>query len=514
MNKKAKDRQPKRKRRGLKIFIGSLGFLILLILGSTIFIEQGIRSAPIPISVNMGAMGSSVGTLPITALRLGPTGAPEKDFVLTAEVVKRRGLPDEWTYNGTIPGPAIRVTQGDHVHITLINHLPAATSIHWHGLEVPNAADGVAGLTQDAVPPGHSYTYDFLVKETGTYWYHSHQDTVNQEPKGLFGALIVEPKNPPHYDHDYTLVYHNAQTAPKSVPALVWERIEQTFGRLVPQAIAINNKENEALQAQPDQTVRIRIINASAGDMTGTPLQIVPIGVKYQIVSLDGHDIHAPQMLPSMILPIGQGQRYDLLFTMPPSGIVKLIDIANNETATIGQGKIALPQNIHTLPTFDLTHYGTATPDAITSSSHFDATYPLVLGEQAGFRSGSIQLVHTMNGKPSPETPMIMVHQGQMIHLHIVNQTDEYHPIHLHGHIFTILKMNGKEVTGSPIRMDSVLVGPHEMADVAFLANNPGLWMLHCHVLLHANFGMSMMVMYPNITTPYRVGSASGNFPD
>ena len=119
-----------------------------------------------------------------------------------------------------------------------------------------------------------------------------------------------------------------------------------------------------------------------------------------------------------------------------------------------------------------------------------------------------------MNGKSSPDTPMIMVHEGQMIHLHIVNQTDEYHPIHLHGHIFTILKINGKEVTGSPISMDSVLVGPHEMADVAFLANNPRLWMLHCHVLLHANFGMSMMVMYPNISTPYRVGSASGNFPD
>jgi FtsP/CotA-like multicopper oxidase with cupredoxin domain len=101
-----------------------------------------------------------------------------------------------------------------------------------------------------------------------------------------------------------------------------------------------------------------------------------------------------------------------------------------------------------------------------------------------------------------------------MIHLHIVNLTGEYHLMHLHGHIFTVLALNGKAIQGSPVHLDTILVGPHETWDVAFLANNPGIWMLHCHVLLHASFGMSMTVNYAGITTPFEMGSRSGNVPE
>jgi len=86
--------------------------------------------------------------------------------------------------------------------------------------------------------------------------------------------------------------------------------------------------------------------------------------------------------------------------------------------------------------------------------------------------------------------------------------------MHLHGHTFTVLTKNGRALTGSPVHLDTIAVRPHETYDVAFYANNPGLWMLHCHNLYHANHGMDMMVVYPNISTPYTIGNASGNFPD
>src|SRR5207245_7622255 len=114
-------------------------------------------------------------------------------FTLTAEETRIQGHTF-WTYNGQIPGPELRVNQGDRVEITFTNHLPASTSIHWHGLRLPNAEDGVAGITQNAVAPGSTYHYEFIVKDPGTYWYHSHQETFQQVPRGLYGALIVEPK--------------------------------------------------------------------------------------------------------------------------------------------------------------------------------------------------------------------------------------------------------------------------------------------------------------------------------
>jgi FtsP/CotA-like multicopper oxidase with cupredoxin domain len=98
--------------------------------------------------------------------------------------------------------------------------------------------------------------------------------------------------------------------------------------------------------------------------------------------------------------------------------------------------------------------------------------------------------------------------------MHLVNQTGEWHPMHLHGHVFLLLAVDGRPATGAPVYQDSVLVGPHQTADVAFLANNPGLWMFHCHVLMHASMGMSGMVVYAGVTTPYRMGPGTGNTPE
>jgi len=120
----------------------------------------------------------------------------------------------------------------------------------------------------------------------------------------------------------------------------------------------VNGKEEEKLEAARGQAVRARIINASAGDMQGTPLRIVPLGAPFQVVALDGHDIHKPQTLSSEVLSIGQGQRYDLVFTVPSSGIVEVVNAFSGQVTSIGQGNLSIPKNLNDLPIFDLTSSG------------------------------------------------------------------------------------------------------------------------------------------------------------
>ncbi len=508
-----KNRHTKRK---IKLII--VAALIILVPSIITYVAN---ASKLPEAINMssavamqhdGEVSNMPPPTPIESLRLGQTDAPLKTYTLTAEVIKRQGLPDQWGFNGTVPGPELRVHQGDHVHVTLINHLPVSTSIHWHGISVPNIADGVAGVTQDAVQPQQSYTYDFIATEPGTYWYHSHQDTSNQIPRGLLGALIVEPENLPHYDHDYTLIYHDLQPLTREFFPIV----RKILGEVNKNAIIVNGATTDTqMSAQPGQLIRLRLINGTAGEQRayGNPLNLVLLGVPFKIVALDGHDINEPQDIDMQVLPIGSGQRYDLVFRMPDSGIVQLIGEDQTKVITLGQGQIAKP-DLTKLPTFDLTNYGKNVFDAITAHSSFDQTQDVFLGNRPGFHDGKFGLSHTINGQEFPNVPMITVLAGQVVKLHIVNNTEEYHPMHLHGHYFTVLAKNNVSLAGSPIHLDTLLLAPGETWDVAFVANNPGVWMFHCHVLIHAATGMDMMVVYPNISTPYTIGTKSGNVPE
>ena len=144
----------------------------------------------------MAHMDPSTG-ISVATLKEGIRDAPVKSFELTAEEKELdigNGQKEAWTFNGTAPGPEIRVQEGDGVLVHVTNHLHEGVSIHWHGVELPNAEDGVAGVTQDAIPVNGDYTYNFIAKQPGTYWYHSHQESEKQTGKGLYGTLIVEPK--------------------------------------------------------------------------------------------------------------------------------------------------------------------------------------------------------------------------------------------------------------------------------------------------------------------------------
>lgn len=509
--------------RGRKIFVTTLiALAVLLVLASVIAMRPqatasnssstpGFLPAPqlpsgsgVPAAVNMGMSG-----IPITSLQ-APLTAPHMDrFTLVAEnaiVTLSPGVKiAAWTFNGTSPGPTLRVHQGDLVVVTVVNHLSFGITIHWHGINSFNSADGVAGVTQDAIQPGKTYTYRFIPPDSGTFWYHSHQLSYEETTDGLFGKLIVDPPTPTiHADVDDAVALH-IWNGPNNQELFSIDDALQTL--------------NEA--AKPGQWVRLRIIETSNTD-SSIPHLVTLVGAPFKVIALDEHELNGPQWLTAVPIPLGTAQRADLLFQMPAHGSVSLVtasDQDNNQhyqrfpDIVFGQGTVPA-----TLPAvtkwFDLTTYGQPAPTPITEQSHFDTTSTIDLNNQMGTSLGRQGMTYTMNGKVFPNTGMIMVKYGQLVKIQLVNQSDLYHPIHLHGHLFTVLAVNGKPLKGSPVLLDTILVYPHATVDIGFVANNPGIWMIHCHNFVHANWGMDMMLDYYGYSTPYTVGTKSGNFPD
>jgi FtsP/CotA-like multicopper oxidase with cupredoxin domain len=461
-----------------------------------------------PEAVNVAPAAQGRPSTSIAGLVEAPGSEPVKHFTLTAAVTQIDGRP-AWAFNGSVPGPELRVEEGDRVQVTLVNHLPDATTIHWHGVQLPNAEDGVAGVTQDAVAPGGEFTYEFVAREAGTFWYHSHQHTEEQLPLGLFGPLVVLPADEDaRQQRDYTLTLHGSS-------GQVW----------------VNGVADTLhLEARPGDTVRLRIINAVDPGMDGGPEAPALVGAPFQVVALDGRNLNAPDVLGPTRIPLGMGQRADLEFTMPASWSVRLVDTeVAGETSpvqdvlfatqkprlpsvTIGEGELAAA-DASLAPLFDPITYGKPAFDAVLQSTP-DLTVPLVLSKQPGIRDGRLELVHMINGQAAPGIPPITVSEGDVVRLHIVNDTGEYHPMHLHGHVLSLVALDGRPVQGSPVREDSVLVAPNQIVDVAFAANNPGVWMLHCHVLLHAGMGMTTSVTYVGYATPFEMGTRSGNMPE
>src|SRR5690606_28307046 len=156
---------------------------------------------------------------------------------------------------------------------------------------------------------------------------------------------------------------------------------------------------------------------------------------------------------------------------------------------------------------FDPTHYGTPTKTPFDAGSKFDRQFEMVLDNKMGFYNGGFNSLYTINGEVFPNTPMYMVKEGELIKMTISNRGFVDHPMHLHGHHVLVLSRNGEAVTGSPWWSDTLGVLPGETYEIAFRANNPGIWMDHCHNLMHAAIGMTMHLSYEGVTSPFEIGS-------
>lgn len=416
------------------------------------------------------------GGLDVATLTGPTTGDPDVAVTLTARVANGR-----YTLNGVTPGPEIRAVKGQLVQVTLVNgDVPDGVTLHWHGVDVPNAEDGVAGVTQDAVLPGKSYVYRFVAQDAGTFWYHSHQVSHEQVRGGLFGAFVVtEPVFADGIDQVVQVHTYDGRRTINGVPG------------------------SSPLAANAGQVVRARVINTDAG-----PLRAWVSGAPYQVVAIDGRDVHGPTDISDRSVTVTAGGRVDLRFTVPASGAAR-VDVGTG-VALVAGGLAAGPEPSSVV---DLLSYGTAAPlgfDPAKANRHFDYK----IGRTAGFLDGKPGLWWSINGHLFPDVPMFMVTTGDIVRMTIANSSGEVHPMHLHGHHAVVLSRNGVAASGSPWWFDSLDVGDGETYVIAFVADNPGIWVDHCHNLKHAVDGLIAHLAYTNVSTPFQVGGVAGNKPE
>jgi len=401
---------------------------------------------------------------------------------------------DGYTLNGTSPGPEIRATQGDLVEVTLVNEsVPDGTTLHWHGVDVPNAEDGVAGVTQDAVDAGEEHVYRFVVEDVGTYWFHSHQVSHEQVRGGLFGTLVVEPKPPGLFPG-----------GPVVDTVDVVAAVHTYDGRRT-----VNGKVGESWQqAEPGSVARVRVVNTDNG-----PMRTWVAGAPYQVVAVDGYDLNEPTDITDTSVLVTAGGRVDVEFTVPMDGsAVRIGAGGGGASLVVGPEGATAPDDDEPEAELDLLSYGEPAP--IPFELDFDRSFEYRIGRWPGFLDGRPGLWWTVNGEMFPDIPMYVVAEGDVVRMTIENTSGEVHPMHLHGHHALVLSRNGEDYTGSPWWVDSLNVEDDETYEIAFVADNPGVWMDHCHNLPHVSEGLLAHLMYDGVTTDYVVGGDADNVPE
>jgi len=430
-----------------------------------------------PPGMDMPAMDHGT---PVADLTGDVAGEPDVSYTFT---VHQDG--GDYTVNRQSPGPLLKATVGDLVEVHLTNdNVPAGITLHWHGVDVPNAEDGVAGVTQDAVMPGQTFTYRWVATRPGTYWYHSHQVSHSQVAGGLLGPILIEPLHAEPGATDEVVLLHD-------------------YG----QGTSINGTMGiSTLPARPGQRVRLRLINTDSGGATAWVT-----GAPFVVAAIDGTDVYGPNPLSDTVVEIPAGGRADLLVTVPPTGV--RIDASGASTLVLGKDPSpgTLPATPQTV--FDPLSYGTPAPIGF-DPAQADRSFDYRIGRRPGFLDGKPGLWWTINGHLFPNVPMYAVAEGDVVRFHLENNSSVVHPMHLHGHHAVVLARDGVAATGSPWWVDSLDIRPDETYDIAFVADNPGIWMDHCHNLPHAAQGLVAHLMYEGVTSSFRVGGAAGNEPE
>ncbi|MGA4842377.1 multicopper oxidase family protein [Streptomyces sp. G45] len=469
-----------------------------------------------------------------------------------------------WAYGDDLPGKEIRATAGDTLAVTLANHLPEATTLHWHGLALRNDMDGVPALTQRDIRPGADFTYRFKVPHPGTYWFHPHSGT--QQDRGLYAPLIIDdPKEPLEYDKEWVVVLDDwvdgvdgstpdavlkelrrgmdhggggmdhgggegggdgggheghdmsQMSAPKPSPSgssgsggsdgsegsggkgdgrpgpsrMMMGADSDLLGRdagdVAYPHYLINGRtagSPTTFRARPGDRIRIRLINAG-GD---TAFRVALGGHELTVTHTDGFPVR-PAKTDALLL--GMGERYDVLVTAK-DGVFPLTAVAEGKKAAAqavlrtGPGSTPAPS---TRPR--------ELKRRVLLADRLTADDSVALKPRRPDRTLKIRLTGGMakydwafDGKPYSPTQRHPVRAGDRVRLEFRNSTTMWHPLHLHGHTFALANAPGRP------RKDTAVIVPNGTLTVDFDADNPGLWMLHCHNVYHAEAGMMTVLGY------------------
>ena len=457
---------------------------------------------PIPRRSFLAAAGG--GLLATTgASRLLNAAVPRREMRLITQPgrVALAGAPypdtDVWSYNGDVPGPEIRLRQGDRLRAAVDNRLSEATTIHWHGVRVPNAMDGVPDLTQKPIEPGARFVYEFEVPDAGTYWYHPHLYSIEQVGRGLAGPLIIEERVPPAVDRDVTWLLGDWRlNEDASIDTHFVNRMEMAMAGRIGNTVTINGRIPDAFQVRSGERLRLRLINAAPARLFALRFG----GHHPLIVALDGQPVepHAPE---NDRVVLGPAMRADVIIDMtakPGQRFAVVDDFYRRREYTLLHIAYSdqKPLRDRTLPPPKLLPANTMPEPDLDRAKRHDVRLEGGMmggGGMRGMMSGMAWSINGMSASGHDMSPMLTLKRDKSYVLALRNETAWYHPIHLHGHSFRVITRNGQ-----PTRyrewQDTVLVPPREAADIAFVADNPGDWMLHCHILDHQEGGLMSVI--------------------
>jgi FtsP/CotA-like multicopper oxidase with cupredoxin domain len=444
-----------------------------------------------------GALGAAA------AMALPGRAWPEAKPTLVAAPSMARLAPADypetavWSYGGSVPGPVIRTSQGARVTRRFLNRLPQPATVHWHGIRIDNAMDGVPDLTQRAVPESAEFLYDFTVPDAGTYWYHPHNRSWEQMARGLYGALIVdEPEGAPEVDIDEVLLLDDWRLTDNA-------QIAGGFGNMHDWAhagrignwITVNGGGGWSRTVRQGTRMRLRLVNTANARI----FSLESRGLEGWVVALDGMPLVTPQPLGQ--LAMAPAQRADLIVDViagdgEEAMLVSFERDGGYAIAAFNVDGVARTERLpdpEPLPPNSVPVLG-----SILDARHADLLMEggamggmrgtMMGGRTMGMRDmASAGKVWAFNGMADmTDAPLIEANRGETVRISITNDTAWPHAMHLHGHHFRKIAADG--ATG-PLR-DTLLMPRGETADIAFVADNPGDWLLHCHMLEHSAGGM------------------------
>ena len=462
----------------------------------------------------------------------------------------------------TVRGRTVKVTavtqsNGEHgyspekatgFHVEVVNQLPVPTSIHWHGLILPNLMDGVPFVTQDPIPPGGSRRYDFPLKQSGSYWMHSHYGL--QEQQLLSAPLVIRsPTQSKVADAEFTVMLSDFSfTSPQDIlkglmgktqgmkekpqekgmpdskpmgvsdqkESLVVQQWDAASKRLVARevqaaapdidvkydALLANRRtidNPQVFEVKPGQSVLLRVMGAASASNF-----FIDTGkLDATIIATDGEDV---QPLKGNFFQLSTAQRLDLLVTIPQTGGVFPV-FALGEGSTLQAGVLLATPGAkiskrawairaqQKMGGLDNTQEIRLVAKQPLPERPVQRSLPSVLG------GNMMTYTWTINGASYPNRTSLNVKEGERVELVISNTTGMSHPMHLHGHVFEVTEIDGQKIAGA--KRDTILVPPKSTIKVIFDANDPGVWAYHCHILYHLATGMFTVLKYDNADTKF-----------
>ena len=437
---------------------------------------------------------------------VSPTGIV-REFSITAApttIEMFDGRPFEvWAYNDQVPGPTLRVKLGDTLRVHFRNNLPQPSTIHWHGVRVPNAMDGVPGVTQEPVPPGGTFDYEFTPKDAGTFWFHPHIRSSEQVERGLFGVLIVEDPAP---DFAKASVSSEA-SAPPAAREMIWvlddwllsangsldtnfvTRHDLAHDGRWGNLLTVNGRSRPVFEARPGEKLRVRTVDVANGRVFSLDFGELPATV----IAMDG--MYLPEPIPSQGIELAPGNRADFDISIPAeaSGTYPILNRFGRAPVEMASIVVAgAPVSPSTQP------YPIGRVPDWSDARDLAPEYVFGLNARLGGPYGvewtlnDKVMRHEATGHDHSSAPYVL-ESGRFVKLRFANLSARLHPMHIHGQFFQVLARNGTDVR-EPRWRDTVLLRPRETIDVGMVPMDPGKWMLHCHILEHADSGMMTLV--------------------